>query len=210
MQSHKHGKAVSPLRWGIFLRRPCRRLNLGSESPHFRPMTALYDSLKKLGFRETYWQYVYLGQVGGLVKTPQRSIIEIHVRFFDNGTMYTEIEFCRSALLHFINRRQFANNYVASLLMKKVSPDTHYFFMSSTENYKISSGAVWPEWGFKDKFITPKIKLYVQMLAVISDWRSLFLIMLSSVYASIDDRGGIFPLFVAAMILLYVLAPKRR
>jgi len=81
-------------------------------------MNSIYQALKEMGFKETYWQFVYPGQIGGLVKSPRSNLLELHVRFFQEGMMYAEIEMGRSALLHFLNRRLYlkgtSNNALTS------------------------------------------------------------------------------------------------
>jgi hypothetical protein len=198
-----------PWRWGIFCRKPCAGLSLSSNSPDYEPMTAIYRVLKNAGFEETYWQFVYPGQVGGLVKIPRGTLIEFHVRFFEGGMIYAEMELGRSVLLHFLNRRYYINHHLVKKLNSKLSSSQIAYLRTSTERYKASCACDWPEWTMENRFMTPGIKRQVRFFTVLSDWRLLALIMLAGIISSIADGPVALALLTAAMILVYLLAPKR-
>jgi len=198
-----------PWRWGIFRRAPCRALQLSSSSPDYRPMNAIYAALKSAGFRETYWQFVYSGQIGGLVKSPKGTVIEFHVRFFEGGMIYAEIELGRSLLLHFVNRRSYINKYLVAMLASRLSAAEASYFLASTERYKSAYHNDWPEWTANFRYITPSMKKQIRFLTTLSDWRVLALIMLASTASSFGDRPVVLPILTATMIIIYLLAPKR-
>lgn len=200
---------LPPWRWGVFLRKHCTGLLLDSRSPEFEPINAIYRALKETGFRETYWQFVYPGQIGGLVKSPRSKLVELHVRFFESGMIYAEIEMGRSVLLHFINRRYYLNNYIFKKIQSKISREHGAYFLAATKKYKSLHSNSWPEWSVKNRFMTPNIKKQIRFLSVLSDWRTLAIIMLASVVSSLADRPMVLPIITAAMIVIYLLAPKR-
>lgn len=210
MQSHlSHGPAW-PWRWGLVRRHACRRLAIKETSPHQSSMTAIYDALKQAGFAETFWQFVYPGQIGGLIKAPQNSLIELHVRFFEDGLIYCELELGRSVLLHFLNHRFFANGYLIRKIGSKLTPVHLDYLKWTTERYKSLYGSRWPEWTATNRFITRRIKMQIRFLTLLSDWRSLAGIMLLSVAASATKSSIVLPAVTAAMILIYLVAPRRR
>jgi hypothetical protein len=209
MRSPRTREFVPPWRWGIFRRAPCAHLLLDSCSPDHAPMTAIYEALKSAGFKETYWQFVYPGQIGGLVQNARGTLIEFHVRFFENGLIYAEMEIGRSASLHLINRRLYINYYIIKKLHSRL-PSAHLDYLrAATERSKLVYPKDWTEWSVQNRFMTPSIKRKIRFLAVLSDWRTLALIMMASVVSSMADGSVIIPLLTAIMIFVYVLAPKR-
>lgn len=127
-----------PWRWGIFLRKGCKNIALIHTAVNYEHMKKIYDALLHIGYRGTYWQYIYYGQVGGLIKGYCGNLIEIHVRFFDNDTIYAEIEIGRVGFIHFSKERLFANKYI----MRKISPivdmKTLEYYKYASDNYKKS------------------------------------------------------------------------
>ena len=84
----------------------------------------IYDCLKSLGFRETRWQYVYEGQLGGLVLPYNDGLNEIHVRFYDDR-IFAELEYARSSLFHFVFPLFNANGFLAELLKDRLPAKAH-------------------------------------------------------------------------------------
>ncbi len=209
MCSKRTSEFVPPWRWGIFFRGPCTSLTLDQTSPDFEPMNSIYQALKEMGFKETYWQFVYPGQIGGLVKSPRSNLLELHVRFFQEGMMYAEIEMGRSALLHFLNRRLYLNHYIFAKIQTKVSSKHRDYFLEATERYKSNHDRSWTEWGLRNKFMTPGIKRQIRFLTLLSDWRTLAIVMMASVAISFVNGPALFPVLTACMIFIYLLAPKR-
>lgn len=137
------------------------------------------------------------------------TLIEFHIRFYEGGMIYAEIELGRSALLHLIDRRMYANRYFIRRLSSRLSSADLEYLRAATERYKCMHPKSWPEWGIRDRFMTPSIKRKIQLLAVLSDWRMLALVMMASIVSSVADGPAIVPLLTALMICVYVLAPKR-
>jgi hypothetical protein len=200
---------MPPWRWGIFLRKPCASLLIERSSPDFEPMQAIYNALKSVGFRETYWQFVFPGQIGGLVKSPGSQLAEHHVRFFEGGMIYAEFELGRSALIHFLGHRYYLNHYIARKIRKKLSPAHFAYLQEAVERYKFQNHRDWPEWSADRRFMTPRIKSQLRFLTILSDWRVLASVMLASVVATMIHGPIILPIIVALLILVYLLAPRR-
>ena len=80
----------------------------------------VYDALKRAGFRETIWQYVYRGQLGGLILPLHDGQVEIHVRFY-RDTIEAEIEIGRHTLGHFVHPRYQAESIVLSMIQGHLS-----------------------------------------------------------------------------------------
>jgi hypothetical protein len=209
MPPRRFREGIAPWRWGIFCRAPCAKL-LGETSPHYEAMNAIYLALKSTGFRETYWQVVYPGQVGGLIKIPRGTLIEFHVRFFRNGLIYGEMELGRSALLHFVNRRiYYINGYLERKLRTRISGEHAAFLRESTRRYKSLYVSNRPEWTSRNRFVTPTMKKQIRFLTVLSDWRFLAFIMLFSLISTFANGPSTLALLTASMIVVYVLAPRR-
>jgi hypothetical protein len=75
----------------------------------------LYERLKAVGFRKTVWQFVYSGQLGGLILPLEHGLKEIHVRFYRHG-IEAELEAGRSCFDHFLAPRVDATDDVLSML----------------------------------------------------------------------------------------------
>jgi hypothetical protein len=83
-------------------------------------MSKIYGILKELGFRETMWQFVYVGQLAGLVLPFNGGKNEIHVRFYGNR-VFSEYEIGRAYLSHFTGVQYNANDYVLNLISEKLT-----------------------------------------------------------------------------------------
>jgi hypothetical protein len=69
---------------------------------------AFFDVLLKAGFKRTRWQLILPGQTAGLVKrVPKRAdgTDQLHIRFYDNGTIDCEIEHHNFDLEHWSGAR---------------------------------------------------------------------------------------------------------
>jgi len=75
----------------------------------------LYYCLKGVGFKETVWQFVYSGQLAGLILPLEDGNKEIHVRFYCDR-IEAELEVGRYYLDHFFAPRMEAKYMVLSLL----------------------------------------------------------------------------------------------
>lgn len=209
MKVQKRFDFAPPWRWGIFRRKPCQSLVTSAGPNSYQAMLGIYRALKQAGYRETYWQFVYEGQIGGLIKNPNNNLIEFHVRFFEDGMIYAEMELGRSALLHFLTPRCYLNDHLVKTMGSRLSEQEQSLLRSSTEKYKATHPRPWKEWKKDERFMTPSLKRQVRLLTLLSDWRTLALIMLGSVVSSLADRQTFFPLLIALMIFVYLLAPKR-
>lgn len=209
MQRARWGGWAPPWRWGIFLRRPCERLLLESSLPHLAPMAVIYEALKRRGFRETYWQFVYHGQIGGLVKTPSGQLYELHVRFFGSGMIYAEFEIGRSMLLHFLVGRKYLNNYIATIIRSDLTEEELGFFRDATQKYKESSTNRWSEWNAHNTLLSRPVKRTARLLYIFSDWRILAFAMALAVGATLGHVTMVAPALATLLILLYVIAPRR-
>jgi len=203
------GGWAPPWRWGVFLRRPCERLLLEGLPDHLAPMGRIYEALKRRGFRETYWQFVYHGQIGGLVKTPKGQLYELHVRFFDSGMLYAELEIGRSLLLHFVVGRKYLNTYIASILRAALSDEDLLFLLKATQQYKDQSPNEWSEWSAHNLLLTRSARRAARLLYIFSDWRVLAFAMALAAGAAIGPNTVVIPALAALLILLYLIAPTR-
>jgi hypothetical protein len=184
-------------------------LRFDSGVPENASITAIYEALKSVGFKETYWQFIYPGQIGGLIQNAGGSLIEIHVRFFENGLIYAEMEIGRTGSLHLIDRRLYANHYLIKKMSSTLTKTDLDYLRTATEKSKLIYPRKWSEWSLRNRFMTPSLKRKIRLLAILGDWRTLALIMMASVVSSIADRSVVIPLLTALMIFVYVLAPKR-
>jgi hypothetical protein len=173
-------------------------------------MASIYAALKRRGFHETYWQFVYPGQIGGLVKSPKNSAYEYHVRFFEDGAIYAELEVGRSMLLHFLFNRCYLNRYIYVLIRGDLSAVERVYFLDSTKQYKQSSCRKWHEWSAHEPLLSRRGKRTMRVLHGLSDWRVLFIAMACSVAAAFGVSGIGFPLLAIVLIFIYLMAPKRR
>lgn len=80
----------------------------------------IYKKLKKFGFQETKWQFIYQDQIAGLVLPFKRTNCaseqdEIHIRFYKNR-IFAEFEIGRAYPSHFIGPRYNANRYLFKMI----------------------------------------------------------------------------------------------
>lgn len=209
MPRYKVRDLAPPWQWGIFKRRPCKGLSLQGLPPELKTMQVIYEALKKRGFKETYWQVVYPGQIGGLIRNPGNNILQFHVRFFSHGMIYAEFELGRSALLHFIIRKFYVNNYIGMKISADLSSAELEYFYQAVLRYKTTSEKGWPEWTGRNKLVNAPAKKIIRMFSAISDWRVLFLAMLLSMAAIYARDVIILPILSLIMILFYIVAPKK-
>lgn len=198
-----------PWRWGIFRWHLCNGRFIERNAIAPKAMMAIYTALKEIGFRETRWQVLYPGQIGGLIRSRRGSLLEIHVRFFRQNMVYAELEIGRSTLLHFLIEPRFANNYVISLLAHKLPMRDLAYLHKAIDAYKATSRKGWLEWRTEGKLMTPSLKRQIKLSYVFGDWRALMIAMLLSVAAAFADDAAEIALAAFVMILLYLIAPKR-
>lgn len=84
----------------------------------------VYQKLKEIGFKETVWQFVYNGQIGGLIYLVDNGHKEIHVRFFEKF-IEAEIEVGRNYINHFIAPRYQAEKLVLKMLANKMNSNEY-------------------------------------------------------------------------------------
>lgn len=198
-----------PWRWGVFRWRPCTDLAFDAGHTDAESMRELYSVLKAIGFRETFWQIVYPGQVGGLIKNPGGHFLEFHVRFFEDSRIYAEIEIGRSVALHFLMHRFYANDYLENVLKRRVSRPGMILFTDGVTKYKATSDKQWSEWRPGVKFMAPRTKRWLNVIAAFSDWRVLACAMGLAILAANGMQYKLFAAVSLAMILIYFIAPRR-
>lgn len=116
-----------------------RKCVAGSEIDN-RIAKSIYEKLLQFGFKKTCWQYVYAGQIGGLVypyfgdghDTPN----EIHVRFFEDH-IFAEFEIGRAYASHFIGPRLNANSMLLKMLGPILSEEETRYFVEQTRLEKL-------------------------------------------------------------------------
>lgn len=198
-----------PWRWGIFWRKGCTSLALDNAAGNYEHMTKIYDVLLAVGFRGTYWQYIYYGQIGGLIKGYCNNLIELHVRFFDDDTLYAEIEIGRVGFIHFSKERLFANRYISCKIGKTVDMPTLEYFNNAATNYKIKHNLNTPEWGIKNKFITQKVRRIIMLGSFVTDWKTLATLLALSVLLANSRSTTLLNLILGILLIVYVIAPKK-
>lgn len=72
---------------------------------------SIYSKFKNAGFKETPWQYIYDGQLAGLVKPVGIGLNEIHIRFYEDR-YFAEIEIGRGLIAHFFGPQFSASTQV--------------------------------------------------------------------------------------------------
>lgn len=172
-------------------------------------MHTVYNALKRRGFRETYWQVVYPGQIGGLIRNPRRGFLELHVRFYEDHRIYAELEVARWALAHFFMHRMFANEHLIAMLAHDLSPHDARYLSTAIEAYKAGSRKRWPEWKAGSRIMSGTAKRMFGTWLGLSDWRFLAFAMLLSFAAVWARTLVIVPILAALFILVYLVAPRR-
>ena len=85
-----------------------------------------YQELRQFGFRRTFWQLVFPGQIAGVVKKVHPKLNganEYHVRFYTNGTIDCEIEVDRFSELHWSGHREHDLDFLVDALTKSSLPN---------------------------------------------------------------------------------------
>ncbi|WP_211051404.1 hypothetical protein [Parasphingorhabdus halotolerans] len=99
-------------------------------------MSELYNELINKGFRETRWQYIFEGQIGGLVFPYNDGRNEVHVRFYSDR-IFSEYEVGRSSFAHFLGPFLNANPFLLDLLKDSVSDDSYALLGEYTKQYRL-------------------------------------------------------------------------
>ncbi|OVE74681.1 hypothetical protein BVX95_01475 [archaeon D22] len=96
--------------------------------PFFRPDKGvdkeIYNALIGAGFRGTVWQFIYKGQLAGVILPLFNGTQEVHIRFYKD-TIEAELEVGRHFLDHFLQPRFQAESYVLSLLRDRLGADAY-------------------------------------------------------------------------------------
>lgn len=116
---------------GIFCPRICR----GDMIEDVR-LKFLYNKLISLGFRETKWQFIYDGQIAGLVFPYNDGLNEIHIRFYKDR-IFSEFEVGRSSIAHFFGPFFNANEFVLNLIKNEIDEDIFSLAKSLTSRNKL-------------------------------------------------------------------------
>lgn len=105
-----------------------------------------YQELRRWGFKRTFWQLVFPGQVAGLVKKVQSKLNganEYHVRFYRDGTIDCEIEVDRFSELHWSGHREHDLKFLIDITNKSSIPnDTKENIISLLNEKKFSDNCV--------------------------------------------------------------------
>jgi hypothetical protein len=111
-------------------------------------MLQIYEALKEAGFLETKWQFIFEGQIGGLVYPYNEGLNEVHIRFY-HDRIFAELEISRSSLLHFVYPLFNANAHIVEILKDKVSKEIHEFLKSKTTSNLLDDELARPKWDSK-------------------------------------------------------------
>lgn len=179
-------------------------------------MGSLYRKLRDLGFAETPWQYVFSGQVGGLVlshtKANHLGRNEVHVRFYADR-IFAEFEIGRAYISHFFGPRLNANRELQRLLGPHLSTSERGYLakLMSHERLLVDEAAM-QEWSGEDYFRTLKVAqggglvAMTRALAYRAGWLSVFGVALCAAYVAtgmqpfIGAVGALFG-FVGVLVL---------
>jgi hypothetical protein len=88
-------------------------------------------ALKHLGFQETKWQFIYDGQLFGLVYPHGVGKNEVHVRFYHDH-IFAEYEVGRASLAHFFSPFLNANKYLELMLKEYLCDDDYRYLLLAT------------------------------------------------------------------------------
>lgn len=91
----------------------------GSQNSYYQKL--FFAELLRHGFKRTFWQLVFPGQVAGLVKKISndrdgQNGNEYHVRFYDDGTIECELEVDRWGSKHWAGPRNYEFDFLSSIL----------------------------------------------------------------------------------------------
>lgn len=78
-----------------------------------------YQELRQQGFKRTFWQLVFPGQIAGLIKRVRpksNGANEYHVRFYNDGIIDCEIEVDRFSDLHWSGHREHDHDKLKKIL----------------------------------------------------------------------------------------------
>jgi hypothetical protein len=192
-----------PWRWGVFQRKRCEKRFLLEASQANPLIGEVYTALLTKGFRETVWQYVYRGQIGGLVRTYGKGLIEVHTRFFDNNTIYTEVEIGRTGLAHFAGKRIYGNLFIDGLLKNSMSLEARNYLNISVTRHKETHLLFIKEWRRGDKFLDQKLLLKVQNL--LGSWVFIAALMIASILLTNYGSTSVYLAVIPILILVYTL-----
>jgi hypothetical protein len=128
--------------WGIFSRRTCSGCLVQLPAD-----LKIYQSLKDLGFQETPWQIIFDGQLGGLVFPYNDGLNEIHIRFY-NDRIFSELEFSRCSIFHFLFPLYNANEYIATILKEKLSDESYRLLLERMNTNLREEEIARPKWNY--------------------------------------------------------------
>ena len=82
-----------------------------------------YEELLQKGFRRTIWQIVFPGQIAGIVRgaeSHEGGINECHVRFYEDGTIHSELEVSRFDGGHWSGPREDGSDYLEGVIRQEI------------------------------------------------------------------------------------------
>lgn len=176
----------------------------------------VYVLLKMKGFKETPWQYVYEGQLGGLVLPYNDSKNEIHVRFYQDRVV-SEFEIGRSYVTHFLGPRYNANRYLYDFLSSSLHEDEKEHLQSMLCNSRLlDDEKEMLCWDSKsDNFTTIRARerlLSVSFLGLSLHfgWKTSFLVIAMCLFAvSFSESLAFNALATVAFAFLWNLLPSK-
>jgi len=172
-----------------------------------KSMMRLYHQLKEFGFRETPWQFVFDGQIGGVVLPHDSGKNEIHVRFY-HDRIFAEFEIGRSYPSHFVGPRWNANLRLLEMLSSEIEKEELQPLSDFMDplNYR-EDEAEMTEWNGEDCFVQlreqQKVKKFGFLLSAVHNlgWKS----VVGAVGLIVAALGSFSP-FVTFLVLLSILA----
>jgi hypothetical protein len=119
-------------------------------------MRRIYEKLLRYGFVETSWQFVFRGQIGGLIMPHstggKADFNEIHIRFY-NDRIFAEYEIGRAYISHFFGPRLNANVQLRLMLVNYLDERELRYLAAMNNPEKLSSDEQhMAEWKGQDYF----------------------------------------------------------
>lgn len=99
-------------------------------------MKEIYDALISLGFKKTRWQYIFEGQLAGLVMPYNDGKNEVHIRFY-HDRIFAEYEVGRSSFAHFLGPFLNSRPYILHILRKQLSENCYAFLFDMTKAHRL-------------------------------------------------------------------------
>jgi hypothetical protein len=178
---------------------------------------AVYLALLDAGFKPTRWQYVFDGQIAGLIKS---GINDVHIRFYPDR-LFAEIEISRALISHFYGPRYNAKKIILECIKGQVGREDFLWAKRALNSQMLRTDEaalkIWdarrhPKTPYEEIRLLSGSKLYQRAMKffVGLDWQKLGMIVfiaLSMLTAFSEPKALIILLGVGCA--LYFLAPKK-